>query len=75
MRLAPLMERWECMQNFDRKVSEEARHLRGLNVECRIVVKWILENNSVKMWTHLSWLEMGSSTGLFWNAILNILVL
>jgi hypothetical protein len=38
-----------CIQNVGQKTSREERdHLGDLGIDCRIILKWILENQGVK---------------------------
>jgi hypothetical protein len=38
-------------------------HLRYLCVDGRIILKWILEKYSVRMWTGCMWLRVGPMAG------------
>jgi hypothetical protein len=44
---------------------KESDHLGYLHVNGRTILKWILEEQDVNMWTRVNWLSIGLSSGLF----------
>jgi len=49
-----------CMQNFSRKLEDEANHSEYIGVNGRILLKKkkILKKNYVKLWIGFVWLEV-----------------
>jgi hypothetical protein len=43
------------------------RSLQGIFVDGRIILKWILKKNNVRVWDALMWLKMRSSDCEFGN--------
>jgi hypothetical protein len=39
-------------------------HLKDLDVHARIILKWIIQKQSVRLWTGFIWLRIGSIDGL-----------
>jgi len=43
---------------------KERSHLEDLDIDARIIPKWISKKQDGKMWTGLIWLRIGSNGGL-----------
>jgi len=46
---------------------KERDNLEDLHIDGRIILKLILNECNVRMWTEFSWLRIGQSGGLFWT--------
>jgi hypothetical protein len=49
----------KCIQDFSCKTWREETTWGDLSVDGRIILKWILKNQSVRMWTGFIWLKTG----------------
>jgi hypothetical protein len=51
-------------KKFDSEYREESAHLGDLGVDWRIILRWILGKQGVRMLTGFIWLSLGSIGGL-----------
>jgi hypothetical protein len=65
---------WTCSANgtdekrvhsFSLQTCKERGHLGDLNIDGRIILKWLIKKYVVRMWTDFMWLRIGSSGSLF----------
>jgi hypothetical protein len=52
------------VRNEYKILAEKPEHLGDLGVHRSIILKWILKEQSVRLWTKFIWLQIGSSVGL-----------
>jgi hypothetical protein len=53
----------KCIQNSDQNLKWED-NLEDPEVDGRIILEWILEKRSVRMWTGFIWVKVATSGGL-----------
>jgi hypothetical protein len=45
----------------------ERGHLRDIGIEGKIILKFVLKEQGMRMWTELIWIRIEFSGGLLWN--------
>jgi hypothetical protein len=53
-----------CAYRVLLRAPEGRDHLEVLGVDCRIILKWILNKSVRRLWTRLIWLRIGTRHGL-----------
>jgi uncharacterized protein (UPF0128 family) len=62
-RVARTREIENTYRTLPENLKEERKHSEVLRIDGRIILKWILEKYSGKVWTGISWIRIGTSDG------------
>jgi hypothetical protein len=55
-------------------IPERREHLGGVEVDGKLIFKWILQKCGLRMWAGFTLVRMGFSIGLFLKTVLNLRV-